>query len=60
VKGSIKEFGVDSRHQVTGLRTIPLPDANAPRRKADIPAGLAISRDGKRLYVALNLSTACW
>ena len=35
---------------------MPLPPANAPRRKAEIPAGLAVSRDGKRLYVALNLS----
>ena len=35
---------------------MPLPPANAPRRKPEIPAGLAVSRDGKRLYVALNLS----
>src|SRR5262249_2954270 len=27
-----------------------------PMRAAEIPAGLAISQDGKRLYVALNLS----
>jgi YVTN family beta-propeller protein len=33
-----------------------LPAANAPRRKQEIPAGLALSRDGHRLYVVLNLS----
>ncbi|MDB6108443.1 MAG: Phosphoesterase family protein [Pedosphaera sp.] len=56
VKGSIKVFGVNAEHQVSGLRSIPLPEAGAPRRKIEIPAGLAISRDGQRLYVALNLS----
>ena len=56
VNGSIKIFGVDAEHSVTGLSTIPLPAANAPARSAPIPAGLALSEDGKRLYVALNLS----
>jgi len=56
VNGSIKVFRVDRDHRVSGLGSFPLPPANAPRRKAEIPAGLAISRDGKRLYIALNLS----
>ena len=56
VNGSVKVFGVQKSGQVIGLFTIPLPPANAPHRRAEIPAGLAISRDGKRLYVALNLS----
>ena len=56
VDGSIKVFGVEKDGIVAGLFTIPLPPANAPRRKPEIPAGLAVSRDGKRLYVALNLS----
>ncbi len=56
VDGSIKVFGVEEGDKVAGLFTIPLPPANAPHRKAEIPAGLAISADGKRLYVALNLS----
>jgi YVTN family beta-propeller protein len=41
---------------VTSVFSIPLPPAGAPTRAAEIPAGLAVSRDGKRLYVALNLS----
>jgi YVTN family beta-propeller protein len=56
VDGDIKVFRVSRAGQADGLFSIPLPDANAPNRKEDIPAGLAISRDGRRLYVALNLS----
>ena len=35
---------------------IALPPANAPGRKDEIPAGIAVSSDGKKIYVALNLS----
>ena len=56
VNGDVKVFGVSSAGQVKGLFSIALPEAGAPRRKQEIPAGLALSRDGRRLYVALNLS----
>ena len=56
VDGSIKVFGVENDGGVVGRFTIKLPPANVPRRKPDIPAGLAVSDNGKRLYVALNLS----
>jgi YVTN family beta-propeller protein len=56
VNGNIKVFDVAKDGKVDGAFSIPLPPANAPRRTNDIPAGLALSRDGKRLYVALNLS----
>jgi DNA-binding beta-propeller fold protein YncE len=56
VDGSIKVFGVGKGGEVVGLCTMPLPPANAPRRRAEIPAGIAVSPDGKLLYVALNLS----
>ena len=56
VNGDIKVFGVDKSNNVTALFSILLPPANAPRRTNDIPAGIAVSRDGKKLYVALNLS----
>jgi len=56
VDGSIKVFATEKDGRVTGLRSFRLPPANAPDRKAEIPAGLCLSRDGKRLYVALNLS----
>ena len=57
VNGSIKVFGIDGG-KISGLFSIALPDATAPRRKKEIPAGLALSPDGTRLYVALNLSNA--
>jgi YVTN family beta-propeller protein len=56
VDGSIKVFGVQTGGTVAGLFSIPLPPANAPGRKAEIPAGMAFSPDGRRLYIVLNLS----
>jgi len=56
VNGSVKVFGVDPSGKVAALNSFPLPPADAPRRKIEIPAGLAVSRDGTRLYVVLNLS----
>ena len=56
VNGNIKVFGVTKTGKVVGLFSIPLPPAKAPGRRAEIPAGMAVSPDGKRLYVALNLS----
>lgn len=56
VNGSIKVFEVAETGSFRGLFSIPLPPANAPRREAEIPAGLAVSPDGERLLVALNLS----
>lgn len=55
VNGDIKVFSVDDSHKIAALSSFPLPPANAPGRKAEIPTGLAISPDAKRLYVALNL-----
>ena len=56
VNGSVKVFSVDDEHQVAALQTIPLPPAKALGRKAEIPSGLALSRDGRRLYVTLSLT----
>ena len=56
VDGNIKVFGVKRSGKVVGLFSIPLPPAAAPGRSVEIPAGIAVSADGKRLYVALNLS----
>ncbi|MDB6152727.1 MAG: Phosphoesterase family protein [Chthoniobacteraceae bacterium] len=55
VNGDIKVFKVD-KEKVSPLKTISLPDAKAPKRKQEIPAGIAVSRDGKLIYVAGNLS----
>jgi DNA-binding beta-propeller fold protein YncE len=56
VNGSIKVFDVAEDGSVRGSHSLPLPQANAPRRKQEIPAGLAFRKDGKRLYVCANLS----
>ncbi|MBI4660572.1 MAG: phosphoesterase [Verrucomicrobia bacterium] len=56
VKGSVKVFNVAKDGKVSGLFSIPLPETGLTRRTNDIPSGLALSPDAKRLYVALNLS----
>jgi YVTN family beta-propeller protein len=56
VEGSIKIFRVEESGRVTPEGAWPLPPAKAPRRKAEIPSGLAMSADGARLYVCGNLS----
>ena len=56
VDGSIKVFKVDPDGNVEPSYTIPLPPAGAPRRAEEIPAGLAVTPDGRRLFVCGNLS----
>ncbi len=55
VNGSIKVFNVHDG-KVIPSHTLPLPNANAPRRKAEIPSGLALSVDDRKLYVCGNMS----
>ena len=55
VNGSIKVFAVVDG-TVRPSHSFELPPANAPRRKEEIPSGLALSADGARLYVCGNLS----
>ena len=56
VNGSIKVFTIEAQGTVRPSHSMALPLANAPRRKEEIPAGLALSSDGSRLYVCGNLS----
>lgn len=56
VNGSIKVFAVGEDGTVRPSHSFTLPLANAPRRKEEIPSGLALSADGARLYVCANLS----
>lgn len=56
VNGSVKVFRVEEDGNVSPAFAWKLPDANAPRREAEIPSGLAVSADGNRLYVCANLS----
>ena len=56
VRGSVKVFAVAVDGTVTPIHSISLPAANAPRRDAEIPTGLAVTSTGDRLYVCGNLS----
>ena len=56
VNGDVKVFSVGLDRRISPLFSIPLPPANAPHRKNEIPAGIAVSADGRKLYVAGNLS----
>lgn len=56
VEGSIQRFSVDAEGHVARDGVVALPAANAPRREAEIPTGLALSPDGARLWVCGNLS----
>ncbi|HAO79682.1 MAG TPA: phosphoesterase, partial [Verrucomicrobia subdivision 3 bacterium] len=56
VNGDLKVFSVAKDKTISRLASFPLPPDAAPSRKAEIPAGIAVSADGKKIYVALNLS----
>jgi DNA-binding beta-propeller fold protein YncE len=56
VNGSVKVFSVGENGDVRASHSIPLPAAGAPRREEEIPAGIALSDDGRTLYVCGNLS----
>ena len=56
VNGSIKVFSVLPNGIVLPNGTWKLPKKAAPKRETEIPAGLAISADGKRLYVCGSLA----
>lgn len=55
VNGDLKVFGVDKSKFISPLFSISLPQANMPRRKFDIPTGIAVSSDSTKIYVALNI-----
>ena len=56
VNGDIKVFAVAADKRISALGSLALPPADAPNRASEIPTGIAVSRDGKRIYVAGNLS----
>ena len=56
VQGCVQTFQVEVGGSLTTGSPIPLPAVTGLRRQREIPAGLALSADGRRLYVALNLS----
>ena len=55
VNGSVKLFAKENG-TFSAWRVFSLPETGLATRKEEIPAGLALSEDGKRLYVAGNMS----
>jgi len=56
VNGNIKVFDVGADGSISGLVSLPLPKLESLKREEEVPSGLALSADGRRLYVVLNLS----
>jgi DNA-binding beta-propeller fold protein YncE len=56
VNGDIKVFGIGKDNQISPLFSIPLPPANKPDRKAEVPTGIAVSPDNKKIYVTFNVA----
>jgi DNA-binding beta-propeller fold protein YncE len=56
VNGDLKVFSVSRNGTISAAASFPLPPAAAPSRKEEIPTGIAVSADGKKIYVAGNLS----
>jgi DNA-binding beta-propeller fold protein YncE len=56
VNGDIKVFSVGKDQKISPLFSIPLPPANVKGRTNELPTGITVSRDGKKLYVCGNLS----
>ncbi len=53
--GTLRVFPVDPAQMAGTPTLLPVPDAKAPKQRREIPAGLAVSADGRRLYVVGNL-----
>ncbi len=53
--GNVWMFPLDERRRAGQPRVLPVPDARVPRQNHELPTGLALSPDGRRLYVAGNL-----
>jgi len=56
VNGDVKLFEVSADGTIKPWRVVALPEAKSPHRTAEIPAGIAWSADGARLFVCGNLS----
>ena len=56
VNGDVKVFAVAQNQAISPLASLPLPATGLAERAGEIPAGIAVSADGKRIYVAGNLS----
>ena len=56
VSGDVKVFSVAKDKTFSPLFSIAVPPVNLAKRTNDLPTGIAVAADGKKIYVALNLS----
>jgi DNA-binding beta-propeller fold protein YncE len=56
VNGNVKVFERSEDGKYAPAFSIPLPSTGLSQRQEEIPAGLCLSEDGRRIYIALNLS----
>ena len=54
--GNVKVFTVDKEHHVAAAGTLKIPEARTAKRKMELPTGLTVSADSKRIYVAGNVA----
>lgn len=52
---NIRVFSVDENQRLSPPVSFSVPEAKAPKQKHEIPSGLAVSEDSKKLYVVGNL-----
>ncbi len=53
--GQVRHFGVEPTGKLRPAGSFALPKANAPQRNDELATGLALSADGRRLYVCASL-----
>ena len=56
INGDVKVFSVARDRKISALGSFPLPAIKQGKRTNDVPAGIAVAADGKKIYVAANLS----
>ena len=56
INGDVKVFGVAPDRKISPLFSISLPEFKHGKRTNEIPTGIAVAVDGKKIYVAANLS----
>lgn len=54
--GTLRSFPVDAKNRVGRPMTLPMPELRGSRSKKEIPTGLAVSADNRRLYVVGNVA----
>jgi YVTN family beta-propeller protein len=54
--GNIRSFPVSANGVVGTPISLAVPDVRAPKPRREVPTGLAVSADSKRLYVAGNVA----